>query len=321
MAEVTFRIQRCDPEQDGKPYFKEYGFDVPEGFTLLDSLNHIKAYIDDSLTYRFSCRSSICGSCGMRVNGHAKLTCMTQVVDVLRPDGSITIEPQGNQTIQRDLMVDTSLFWEKMRAVKPWLEPDPKKGVPEKEYRQDPAVFNSFVEESTCIMCGNCVSDCTSLEQDANFRGPAALAKAWRFVADDRGGDQQQRLEMLVEDGGIWDCVRCNECVEVCPKTVAPMEAILKLRQAALERGLTNSIGARHVTVFTDSVTRAGVLDEKELPAKSLGVGNLGKLIGALPLAFTGMVKGKISPLPHKPIPGTEDLQRIRREIEKEATE
>ena len=93
---------------------------------------------------------------------------------------------------------------------------------------------------------------------------------------------------------------------------------MVKLRAKALEYGLGDSIGGRHVTVFTDSVTRAGVLDEKELPVKALGPGNLLQLLGSMPLALNGMVKGKISPFPHRPIPGAEDLQRIRQEIEQE---
>src|SRR5947209_10585130 len=120
---MKIRVHRFDPEKEARPRYQEYDFDVPEGYTVLDCLNHIKWYIDDTLAYRMSCRSAICGSCAMRVNGHAKLVCKTQAVDVLRDDGVIQIDPMGNMTVEKDLIVDTKPFWEKMQQVKPFLLP------------------------------------------------------------------------------------------------------------------------------------------------------------------------------------------------------
>src|SRR5688572_19075871 len=103
--EITFKVHRFDPEKDTAPHHQEFRFEPPSGFTVLDCLNHIKWHIDDSLAYRMSCRSSICGSCSMRVNGKAKLVCRTQVSDVVRPDGSVHIDPMGNMPPIKDLVV------------------------------------------------------------------------------------------------------------------------------------------------------------------------------------------------------------------------
>ncbi len=114
----------------------------------------------------------------------------------------------------------------------------------------------------SCIMCGACVSDCTVLEVDPNFLGPAALAKAYRFVGDPRDSADASRLGELNEYGGMWDCTRCMQCVEVCPKGVAPMDRIMSLRDEAMKAGYNNTYGARHANAFADSVEQSGRLDE-----------------------------------------------------------
>jgi len=317
MPEITMRVHRFDPESDRTSRYQEYRFEPPEGFTVLDCLNQIKWHMDDSLAYRMSCRSSICGSCSMRVNGKAKLVCRTQVRDVVRPDGTVRIDPMGNMPVIKDLIVDMRLFWEKMETVNPFLRPDTKHPEPEKERLQSPEEFRRYVEEATCIACGACVSECTSLEVDSAFLGPAALAKAYRYAADTRDATQEERLTELQGHGGVWDCVRCNECVQVCPKTVAPMEAIVKLRQMSIHAGMTNTVGARHVTTFTEMVGHNGVLDERALPLKSIGF-NFGKLVEMAPLGLQMMTKGKMSLAPHKPVENVEDVRRIYNELEGE---
>jgi succinate dehydrogenase / fumarate reductase iron-sulfur subunit len=312
---ITFRIHRFTAGVDAEPRYQEFAFQPPEGSTVLDCINHIKWHLDDSLAYRMSCRSSICGSCSMRVNGKAKLVCKTQVSDVVRPDGTVTIDPMGNMPVIKDLIVDMRRFWEKMEAVHPFLRPDDRQPEPEKEYIQSPEDFHHYVEEATCIMCGACVSECTSLEFDGAFLGPAALAKAYRFAADTRDGTSEQRVADLQGHGGIWDCVRCNECVQVCPKTVAPMEAIVKLRQMAIQKGMTSTIGARHVTGFTDSVAQSGILDERILPLKVVGL-DVGKMLEMAPVGLRMFQRGKLKLAPHHTVENVEDIRRIHRELE-----
>lgn len=315
MPLMNVRVHRFDPETQSEGHYQDYKFDVPDGYTVLDCLNHIKWYIDDTLAYRMSCRSAICGSCTMRVNGHAKLVCKTQAIDVLQEDGTIRIDPMGNMPLIKDLVVDMKPFWDKMYAVKPFLLPDETQPAPRTERLQNPDDFHKYEDQTTCIMCGACVSDCTSLEHDEQFLGPAALAKAYRFCADTRDGKQKTRLEDLVEHGGIWDCVRCNECVQVCPKTVAPMEAIIKLRQLAIERGLDDTVGARHVTAFTDLVGRSGVLDERMLPLRSIGFNPI-KILDMMPTGINAVLKGKMSPGPPHTVKDVEDVRRIHDELD-----
>jgi len=171
-----------------------------------------------------------------------------------------------------------------------------------------------------CIMCGACVSACTVLEIDKDFLGPAALAKAYRFVADPRDDETQQRLEALNESSGVWDCTRCYMCVDVCPKGVAPMDRIMDLRESIMEAGMTNTPGARHVESFAHSVSRSGWLDEPMLAIDSWGRTNVVKLMGNAMLGFRTLRRGKL-PLRSGPFhpkrPGSDAVGRIFKRLAK----
>ena len=129
---------------------------------------------------------------------------------------------------------------------------------PEAEHIASNESMTHLLGVMNCIMCGACVSECTALEVDPTFTGPAALAKAYRFVADPRDEEKKSRLGKLNENSGVWDCTRCLACVEVCPKDVAPMERIVKMRDLAIEEGYTNTSGFRHTESFNDSIKKHG---------------------------------------------------------------
>jgi len=259
-------IQKYNPEIDTHPHDDVYHLEVSRGLTILDALIRIKNELDGRLSFRYSCRSAICGSCAMTINGSEKLACRTSVRREWEQHGNITVAPLKNMALIKDLVVDMRPFWEKTRAVIPWLLTDQgeRESVPGHPSASPPAEFDhalvsqalpsakAFHNVDACIMCGACVAACMSHEADRHFLGPAALAKAYRFVADVREGEgpRTARLAALQEPTGIWDCTRCNFCVQVCPKDVQPMEAIVRLRHAAIERGLTHTEGARHVTGF-----------------------------------------------------------------------
>ena len=249
--QVNLRVRRYDPESGSEPYYQSYQVDVAEYATVLDSLIQVREYVDGSLSLRCSCRSAICGSCAMRINGQARLACKTKAVS-LAPNGEeIAVEPMGNLPLIKDLVTDMQPFWDKVRAVSPW--PQPAGPPPEREYLVPNSAMLELVGVMNCIMCGACVSDCTVLEVDQNFLGPAALAKAYRFVGDPRDGSGQERLQALSQYGGVWDCTRCNYCVEVCPKGVAPLDRILALRRKAIEAGQVEVVGAKHVLEFVET--------------------------------------------------------------------
>lgn len=305
---VVFNIQRAE-RKDGelKTHFQSYDVPFNNSTTVLQALEWIKGSKDGTLTFRRSCRASICGSCGMFINSRSRLACKTKVADLVDGDKAknrlpakeITIRPQGNQPVLKDLVVDLVPFYNKVQRIKPYVQegPDADKQVDKTSFEQVNMVSN-------CIMCGLCYSDCTAMVENPDFTGPAALAKAFRFVSDPREGHKVDRLKELSEVNGIWDCTRCGMCVDACPKGVAPMEAIVKLRTRALNNGVTNNAGARHALAFKGDIRRWGLLNEPLLLIKTLGLRIFGQLGNALHLAKKGKVP---SPLPHK----TENLNEV----------
>jgi succinate dehydrogenase / fumarate reductase iron-sulfur subunit len=318
--DVTVKIKRFDPEaEQPAPYWQEYAVTVADNATVLDALIKIREEQDGTLTLRCSCRSAICGSCAMRINGHAGLACKTALSRVIDRDNAIVVEPAGVMKVVKDLAVDFDLFWNKIRAVEPYLKP--QGAEPEGEYIASNESMRHLSGVTACIMCGACVSDCTVLEVDPTFLGPAALAKAYRFTADPRDGDRQgvsrERLRNLSEATGIWDCTRCNECVEACPKGVAPMDRIMALREQAVTAGFTRNNGARHTSAFTESVGHSGRLDELRLPIKSVGgITNIGAMLSYAPVGWRALTHGKMPPIRHKNVDNVDNVRRLFRKLE-----
>ncbi len=314
--QVTFRIRRFDPDSHpAVPRYQDYELEMTESNTVLDGLIRIREEMDGTLGLRCSCRSAICGSCAMRINGQAGLACNTLLIHAIPKDGSpIVVEPAGNLEVQKDLIVDFAPFWSKVRAVQPWLQPEGPE--PEIEYIAPAEDMQHLTGVMACIMCGACVSDCTVLDVDDNFLGPAALAKSYRFVRDPRDDADESRLGSLNEYGGVWDCTRCMQCVEVCPKGVDPMGRIMALRDRAMQAGYTDTTGARHANAFADSVEHSGWLDETKLVLKSHGVTNVKEMFKLIPLGIRAQLAGKRPPLVHKNIPGVENVQRIFDKVE-----
>jgi succinate dehydrogenase / fumarate reductase, iron-sulfur subunit len=311
---ATFRIKRFNPEKQAEPYFEEFQLDVPEGATLLDCMNQIKWVLDGSFSYRMSCRSAICGSCAVKANGHALLACQRQAAHIVDNDETITLEPLGNMKPVKDLVVDFTPFWDKINKVKPYLQP--KEAAPKKERLQSQEDFLLIDDSSTCIMCGACYSDCNVLEVDDNFLGPAALAKAQRFVSDSRDSQTLERVKALSEPSGIWDCTHCGECVERCPKPAKPFDRIKEVMTVALEQGVHNNNGARHAMSFFNSVKRSGNLNENRIPVESMGLFNIPGLLSLLPVGIRMFLKGKVPPIIHHSIDEMDDVKRIFKELD-----
>jgi len=313
---LTFTIQRFNPEVDSIPHPEEIRLDVGRGMTVLDALIRIKQECDGSLALRYSCRSAICGSCAMTINGSEKLACRTSLRKELERHGRIMVAPLRNLPVIKDLVVDMASFWEKIHDVHPWLVAAVRPArapVPTLTEAGD-HLNPQFHNVDACIMCGACVAACTVHEVSKGFVGPAALAKADRFLSDPRESTSvtRARLSSLQDENGMWDCTRCNFCVEVCPKDVKPMEAIIRLRRASLERGLTKTGGARHILGFTDLVEQQGRLNEAIMPLKVVGFAPR-DLMRILPLGIKMFFKGKIpNPLGHA-IPGLRNLQALIR--------
>ena len=313
------KVSRYDPEtmDVGQRRWDEFELDIHPSATVLDALIQIREDVDGTLALRCACRASICGSCGMRVNGDAKLVCKTRIADIAGEGETIVVEPMGNQTVIKDLVVTLDTFFDKIRQVDPYLQPgaEPDQG----EFLTSNDSMVNLLTAMNCIMCGACVSDCTVLEVDEAFIGPAALAKAWRFVEDPRDDQRDDRLKELNDfDGGIWDCTRCFKCVEVCPKDVAPMERIMEMREMAIQTGNRNTSGYRHTESFNKSVKKQGRLDEARLAVESAGYTNIPRLIDLAEIGVKSIFKGKMPPIvPHK----AENREKITRLFERVESE
>ncbi len=214
----------------------------------------------------------------------------------------ITVEPMGNMPVIRDLIVDMdAVHWKKIQRVTPWLLA--KEPVPEREYIVPHDNMVDVTQTMACIQCGACVSDCLSMEIDPLFVGPAALAKAYRFVGDPRDAEHYSRLKDLSEDEhGIYDCTHCFNCIDACPKGVDPMSQIMRLRR---ESGSDFEIkdrnnGYRHEHAFVKNIRRNGILHEADLLPDSYGgkfhPRAVPELISSLPTAAKGMARGKMTP-------------------------
>jgi succinate dehydrogenase / fumarate reductase iron-sulfur subunit len=311
---ATFRIKRYNPEKQPESYYEEFQLDIKPGMTLLDCMNEIKWTLDGSFTYRMSCRSAICGSCAVKANGHSLLACQRQGAHLVKDDETIVLEPLGNMKPIKDLAVDFKPFWDKVDKVSPYLQPDKK--APKEERKQSPEQFRLIDDSSTCIMCGACYSDCNVLEVDDNFLGPAALAKAQRFVQDSRDGKTLERVKYLSKPGGIWDCTHCGECVERCPKPAQPFHRIKEIMTVALDQGVTNNNGARHALSFAKLVKSSGSLNENIIPVETVGFFNIKGLFDLLPVGLRMLFKGKNPPILHKSIDDVEDVKRIYMELD-----
>ncbi len=314
--EVTLSVKRYDPESErANVYYQDYDLEMEESATVLDALIKIREEIDGTLSLRCSCRSAICGSCAMRINGQAGLACNTMIKNVIKPnDRVIKVDPAGNMNVVKDLVVDFAPFWDKVRDVKPWVQHYGEE--PKEEYIVPNEDMLHLAGVMSCIMCGACVSDCTALEVDPNFLGPAALAKAYRFVGDPRDDADKSRLGKLNEYGGMWDCTRCMQCVEVCPKGVDPMGRIMALRETAIKTGHNKSYGARHAESFSELVGHSGRLDELRLPIKTFGIFNIKEMLKLIPVGIRSQMAGKRPPIFHKNIPGVENVRRIFEKVE-----
>jgi succinate dehydrogenase / fumarate reductase iron-sulfur subunit len=317
--DVTVKIKRYDPDAERPQVeWQEYPISIDENATVLDALIMIREEVDGTLSLRCSCRSSICGSCAMRINGHAGLACKTKASESMDAAGIISVEPAGVMPTVKDLVVNFDLFWQKIEEVEPYLKPEVPE--PEAEYIASNESMLHLSGVTACIMCGACVSDCTVLEVDPTFLGPAALAKAYRFTADPRDGDvagvSRDRLAKLGMPSGMWDCTRCNECVQACPKGVAPMDRIMAMRDQAIEAGFSKNNGARHTEAFTESVGHSGRLDELRLPMQSVGMTNISALMGFMPVGWRALTHGKLPPLIHKNVEDVETIRRLFRKLD-----
>ena len=231
---MKFIIERYDPDQDEKPYFKEYDIELqPSDRMLLDALIRIKS-IDDTLALRRSCREGVCGSDAMNINGKNGLACVTKISDLKEP---VKLRPLPGLPIIRDLIVDMTQFFKQYNSIKPFLiNHDPP---PEKERLQSPADRLQLDGLYECILCACCSTACPSFWWNPDkFVGPAGLLAAYRFIADSRDQAVNERLDNLEDPYRLFRCHTIMNCVDVCPKGLNPSLAIGKIREMMVKRAV-----------------------------------------------------------------------------------
>ncbi len=229
---ILVEIARYSPERDAEPRWERFEVPYRKEWVVLDALNYIKDRLDGTLSYRWSCRMGICGSCGMMVDGEPKLTCAT-FLSHYEKKNIVRVEPLRFFPVIRDLVTDVADFVSKLRRAKPWLIRKQEKPLAEGEYLQTPEQLETYRQFSMCINCMLCYAACPVVGLDAHFIGPAALALAQRYNKDSRDQGARQRLEELSDHEGIWGCTFVGECTRACPKHVDPAGAIQQYKLTA----------------------------------------------------------------------------------------
>ena len=232
MAErtITLEVFRYRPEKEKEPTFQSFTVPFHDDWVVLDALNYLKDQIDGSISFRWSCRMGVCGSCGMMVNGTPRLSCSAFLKEYY--PNPVRIEPLANFPVERDLVVSLDDFMKKLKAVKPWIIRKEEKPVSEGEYRQSPAELANFKQYSMCINCLLCYAACPVYGIQPDFVGPAALALAHRYNLDTRDEGQELRKDVVFSHEAIWECTFVGECSVVCPKDVDPAGAIQQEKAA-----------------------------------------------------------------------------------------
>lgn len=227
-------IYRFNPETDNAPFMQDYDIaTMPEDRKLLDVLMRLKS-VDDSLSFRRSCREGVCGSDAMNINGRNGLACLTSVADLPEP---VVLRPLPGLPVLRDLIVDMTQFFSHYHSIKPYLiNNDP---LPERERLQSPEQRERLNGLYECILCACCSSFCPSYWWNPDkFIGPAGLLQAYRFIVDSRDTATAERLDFLDDVYRLYRCRTIMNCTEVCPKGLSPSHAIEKIRLALSKRSL-----------------------------------------------------------------------------------
>ncbi len=314
---ITFKVFRFNMETDYLPYYKTYEMDVTSEEVVLDILNRIKWEFDGSFSYRRSCRHGICGACAIKVNGKGVLACKERMNDLIEIFGTeLTLEPLSTKRAIKDMIIDKKDFWVKHEEVNPYLDSHIEEH-PEMECAVTPTQAEALLDADYCIQCGLCHYSCPVVEINEEFIGPAAFAKAYRFNADVRDDGIDQRIDIInAPAAGVWDCVKCFECTQVCPKDVNPFEKITKLHNQVFEHGRAiNNVATRHAVGFAHSIKRHGLLDEGGLVLYSEGPFGMPKHI---PVALKMLKKGKIVMLWN--MPKSEKLDEIKALVKSSST-
>lgn len=308
MGNITLDLFRYDEAVDIEPRRERVEIDFPETATVLDALEYAKAEVDGSISFRRSCRSAICGSCSMNINGVTGLACKTPISSVLRSDNSVKIDPMPNFEPMKDMVVHMDPFWDKYSRLKPYLQPPEKDEAHERERRVSPEDMKKLVAVANCVMCATCYALCPVVSVDPAFSGPAAISYAYRFIEDTRDSKKAERVAQINDDY-LWLCAHCYAC-SYCPKHVDPHDRIIDTKRISVEMGTTGP-GPRHALVVAKTIKQTGMLGENEVIAGTVGRFNIRGLLKVMPLGIRMASRGKIPPLFMHPVEKVAEIRTI----------
>jgi len=218
---MQIEILRQNDNQDIKK--EQFKFTQVYDETVLQALIDIKSNQDKSLAYRCGCKSGVCGSCAVLVNGVEKLACKTKV-----KDGDI-IEPLRNSKVIKDLVVDLDHEQNRLIQAHAFLDEKSNNEITTKDEKD-------IDTQSNCILCQSCYSSCPVYEVNSDFAGPYALTRTLRYVNDKKENNIKAKID-AVQENGIWDCTLCGNCTMVCPQAIDPKMDIMQLRNKSAQFG------------------------------------------------------------------------------------
>ena len=221
---IEIEVLRYNPETDTEPHQQFFEVPFTDDMSVLQGVQYIKDYLDGSLSFRWSCRMAICGSCGMMINGVPNLSCQTFLRDYY--PGRVRVEALSHFPIERDLVINMEGFIEKLESIQPYIIPKEVRPLAQGEYLQTPAQLNAYEQFSSCINCMLCYAACPQFGLNPDFVGPAALALLHRYNIDSRDGGKAERMELVNSEEGVFNCTAVGYCSEVCPKHVDPANAV-----------------------------------------------------------------------------------------------
>lgn len=318
---VNLEIFRFDPYSEQEHWYQTVSVPYTSSDQLLDLLEHIKTKHDSSLNYRKSCRHGICGSCAMKVNGKPVLACQTPVRDLVEEFGhSLSIDPLNKDRVIRDLVSDMDDFWEKFQRIQPHLRPVSalqqlaEEESPALEELLFPGSMAAIGDADHCIHCGACYYVCPVVQVQENFLGPSALLRSYRFIHDPRDRGSERLTAVSAPGEGVWECIKCLKCTEVCPKQIDPFSKISRLHSEALRAGAVPAGSRRRHTIgFSLDIQANGLLNELPLSVFALRFG----LIRMLRRGIKMFLHGKIILNPLKPRSrGHSEIRKLMRNSE-----
>jgi len=221
---IRIEVLRYRPEQEQAPVVQAFEVPFTDDMSVLQGLQYIKDELDGTLSYRWSCRMAICGSCGMMINGVPKLACSIFLRDLY--PGTLRIEALAHFPIERDLVVVMDDFMSKLSLIKPYIIPKEVRTLSQGEYLQTPQQLARYEQLSSCINCLLCYAACPQFGLNSDFIGPAAMALVQRYKLDSRDAGSAQRMPLVYAEEGVFNCTAVGYCSEVCPKDVDPANAV-----------------------------------------------------------------------------------------------